>query len=291
MGRVAEAGDLRIAVGQVHVHAAVADRDGGADADVLPPVAVVVQNGLAVVGALGPGGDNGAGMALARVEDGVHHAEQGVRPVLLRNRGQPRGAPAGGAHHGGQVAPEVAGVAGVGGEHGHQVLPHCTAFGEADRRDPQPFLPDLGGRRVVAAMGGAADVALVPAHDGPEQVPPLREDRHEGGEVRQVAAAVVRVVEQEHVARHRLRKGRRDGAHGPGHGAHVDRDVVGLGKEAAARVGERDREVPGRVEDLGVRGSQHGLAHLLGDGGEPGLQDGDEHGIWHEAVIARAAAR
>ena len=101
---------------------------------------------------------------------------------------------------------------------------------------------------------------------------------------------MVGVVEQEHVAGRRLGKGRGHGAHGPGHGAHVDRDVVGLGDQAAARVGERDGEVPGRVEDLGVRGSQHGLAHFLGDGGEPGLQNGDEHGIWHGAIITRAAA-
>ena len=50
-------------------------------------------------------------------------------------------------------------------------------------------------------MGGAADVALMRAHDGPEQPLVAGEYRHEGGQIGQMAAAVIGIVEQDDVAR------------------------------------------------------------------------------------------
>ena len=45
MGRVDEAGHLRVGVGEVHLHLAAADGDAGAHADVFGAVAVVVEDG------------------------------------------------------------------------------------------------------------------------------------------------------------------------------------------------------------------------------------------------------
>ena len=51
--------------------------------------------------------------------------------------------------------------------------------------------------------------------------------------------------------------------------------VFGLGGEAALAIEDRRREVAARVQDLRVGRPQHGLAHLLDDGFETVLDDGD----------------
>ena len=141
---------------------------------------------------------------------------------------------------------------------------------QPERRNPDALLPDLGGARVVGAVRGAADVALVRAVDRPEGQPVAIEHRHERGQIGQVVAAVVGVVEQEHVARpdvaakvvvHRPRR--------PRQRADVDRHVLGLGDQAPFGVAQRGREIAARVDDLRVRGAQHRLAHLLGDRMQP----------------------
>ncbi len=49
-------------------------------------------------------------------------------------------------------------------------------------------------------MGRAADIALMGANDGPQQALVAIEDRHERGEVRQMAAAMIGIVQQDDVA-------------------------------------------------------------------------------------------
>ena len=85
------------------------------------------------------------------------------------------------AQHRGEVAAEFAGVADVQRQQVEQIVAQLAGLVELDRRDAQALLLDLGGRRIVGAMGGAADVALMRAHDGPEQPLAVGEDRHEGG--------------------------------------------------------------------------------------------------------------
>jgi hypothetical protein len=50
-------------------------------------------------------------------------------------------------------------------------------------------------------MGSTADIALMGANDGPEQTLLAIEHRHEDGEIGQMAAAMIGIVEQDHVAR------------------------------------------------------------------------------------------
>ena len=129
---------------------------------------------------------------------------------------------------------------------------------------------------IVGAVGGAADVALVRPVDGPEGEALADEDRQQHGQVGQVIAAVVRVVEQVHVAgAYASREVVGDRLDGPRQRAHVDGHVLGLGRQTPFAVEDRGGEVPARVEDLRVRGAKHGLAHLLDDGLEAVLDDRD----------------
>ncbi len=275
-GRVDEADDLLMRIREVDLKVAAALGDGGADMDVLEFVAVVVEDRLALVDAVLPLRDDGAGLALGAVE---HRLDRRMRrrPAELVGEGEEAPlADMGGADHRREIAAEVARMADIGGNHLHHVAPEL-AFGiEAQRRDADAFLPDLGGGGVVGAVGGAADIALMGAVDRPEDRLAVREDRHEGGEVGQMVAAVIGVVEQEDVAgiyvageevAHRARR--------PGQGADMDRHMLGLGDEAAVEIADAGREIAAGVEDLRVGGAQHRLAHLLDDGEEAMLDDRD----------------
>ena len=136
-------------------------------------------------------------------------------------------------------------------------------------------------RGVVGAMRRAADVALMRAVDRPEARRLLAlEHRHKGGQIGQVVAAVIGVVEQEDVALvdvvakelgHRLRR--------KGQGADMDRHMLGLGDQPAVEVADRGREVAARIEDLRIGGAQHRLAHLLDDRQQAMLDDRDDDRI------------
>ena len=197
--------DLRIGLRQVDLDVAAALGDLGGNADVVAAAAVVIEKRLAIKHAVLPGRDHRARLLLGGIKN------------LFRPRLRPTGAPNSAnsfdmpplaemrrADHRREIAAEVARVAHVQRQHVEQVVAQPAGLVEFDRRDAQALLPDFGGVGIVGAMGGAADVALMRAHDGPEQ-PPLAgiEDRHERGEVRQMAAAVIGIVQQDHVARAR----------------------------------------------------------------------------------------
>ena len=104
--------------------------------------------------------------ALSRISSTAGH--DGLGAVLVEQREHPPLAHAGGADHGAQVAQEVVRVAHVGRDHLHHVVAHLARVVELQRRDAEPFLPDLRRAGVVGAVGRAADVALVRAVDRPE---------------------------------------------------------------------------------------------------------------------------
>jgi len=119
-------------------------------------------------------------------------------------------------------------------------------------------------------VGGATDIALMGADDGPEQALVAIEQRHEGGEVGQVAAAKIGIVEQEDVARFDVLEAFLDRQRRPWQRADMDREMIGLRDQTSAGVANRQREVAAGIEDLGIGGAKHGLAHLLHDRTESG---------------------
>jgi hypothetical protein len=115
------------------------------------------------------------------------------------------------------------------------------------------------------------------------------ENGHERGQVGEMAAAVIGVVEEDDVPGADLRDGGLDGAGREGQRADVNRDVVRLRHQPAVLVADRHGEVAAGVEDLRVGGAQHRFAHLGDNGGQAMLDDGagnrvDGHGASDRSV-------
>ena len=129
-------------------------------------------------------------------------------------------------------------------------------------------------------MRGAADVGLVGAHDAEETQRSGVEDGEHDRQVGQVAAAVPGVVEEVGLARpDRAAEGLQHGGGGEGHGADMDGDVVRLRHQPRLGVAEGDGEIARGVQDLGCRGAQQRLAHLLDYGAESVLEYGERHRV------------
>ena len=136
--------------------------------------------------------------------------------------------------HRGEVAAKLAGVSDVQRQQIEQVLARPAGLVEPDRRDAQPFLPDLGGAGIVGAMGGAADIAVMGADDGPEQALVAGEYRHEDRQIGQMAAAMIGIVEQDDVAGLDVLEPLLDHQRRPWQRADMNRQMIGLRDQAAA---------------------------------------------------------
>ena len=258
----------------------------------LGAMAVVVEHRLALVDAILPAGDDGAHLALGAVE---HRLDRRVRSSPSRTR--PSSCP---SRRSPMRAEPIIAARSPRKSRGWRTLstiisstssrrPPCVV--EPQRRDADAFLPDLGRAGVVGAVRGAADVALMRAVDRPEHQPVAGEHRHEGGQVGQMVAAVIGVVEQIDVARPDVApKNSCTAFAANGQRADMDRHVLGLGDQPAVGVADRGREIAARVEDLRVGGAQHRLAHLLDDGAQAMLdhRDGDRiDGGVHEMMRSK----
>src|SRR3954449_902457 len=183
------------------------------------------------------------------------------------------------AEHRGKVAAEFAGVADVERQQIKQIVTQLAGIVESDRRDTQPLLPDLGGRRIIATMGAAADIALVRAHDGPEQTLAIGEYRDEYRHIGQMTAAMIGVVEQDHVAGLDVLEALLDRNRRPRQCADMDRQMIGLCDQAGVGVADRQRKISAGIEDLRIGGAKHGFAHLFHNRTEAMLDDGARDGI------------
>ncbi len=124
---------------------------------------------------------------------------------------------------------------------------------------------------MVGAVGGEADQRV------------LRERGCDDGDVREVGAARVRVIE--HPAHPGLVVLLRDGRDRRGHRAEVHGDVLGLHDGLTARVEQRAGRVTALL-DVGAvaRADEHG-AHLLAGRAERSGRDAQGHGIEAHRVI------
>ena len=104
------------------------------------------------------------------------------------------------------------------------------------------------------------------------------EDGGDEGDVVEVGAAEVGVVEDDDVARGEV-EALEGGGDGGGHGAEVDGDVGGLGDHVAVGVKEGAGEVLALLDVGGEAGAAEGDAHLLGHGGEEVLEDLEGYGV------------
>ena len=256
VGAVDEPGNLRGGLAQVDVHGGAVYGYGGAYRDHLGIEAVVVDERLALVHAVGPLGDELAHLPLGGVEYVRDDALERARFVDSQQLADAAGCDVDRPDLRVQVAQEVLGVAHVGREHLEEVAARLPTIVDAQGRDAQALVVDFAGGRVVAPVGRAADIAVVRPVDGVEEQLAVVEDGSNDGYVRQVAAAEVGVIEGEEVTRRnvvaevvahcRARYGQRADVHG---------DTFALRDELAVGVQDRGREVAAGVENLGHGGS------------------------------------
>ena len=255
-------------------------------------VASALEVRLVGVLAVGQGADRAPHAQLGAVHQ-LHHRGPDHRGAVARGEGlHPLGRLAAGADHGVEVALALARPAHVVEDEIERGLVGHAAVHDADGRDADAFLEDLGGVAGEAARAHAAHVAPVRAHHREDEEPPVREERIDHGHVVQVGAAGIGVVVQEDVARvdvvaelllHRL--------HRPADRHDVERVVLALGHrdELGVAVHEHAGEVLALVEDRGVGGAHQGHAHLAHDRGEGLAQDLQRDRVHRGGAHARAS--
>ena len=178
---------------------------------------------------------------------------------------------------------------------------------ELERRDDEALLEELGRAGegagghaadvgVVGAVGDEADEGLAAAAAGVHPSISLRtngtlrrrEDGGDEGDVVEVRAAEVGVVEGDDVAGGEV-EALEGGGDGSGHGAEVDGDVGGLRDHVAVGVKEGAGVVLALLDVRGEAGAAEGDAHLLGDGGEEVLEDLEGYGVYGHFPLAPGA--
>ena len=139
-----------------------------------------------------------------------------------------------------EVLGDVAhGVIAAGEQVDHGVFAEAAGLHQMEVVDQHAFLFDAPGVRRHGAGGDAADIGVVRAAGDVEQDGAAVAIEHRGnhGDIRQVGAAVVGIVEHEHVAgAHGARAALGDGAHALAHGAQVHGHVRRVGHQVAVRV-------------------------------------------------------
>ena len=132
----------------------------------------------------------------------------------------------------------------------------------------------------VPASGAAADVGIVGDAGGEAEQAVLMEDRPEEEDVREVHAAVVGIVHDEHVAGMDVvgifPHQRRDGV---GDGAEMHRHAEPLGDQPAAGVAEAGGEVHAFPHHLRVGGAHDRDRHLVGEIAEAVLDHLEGHRV------------
>jgi len=107
----------------------------------------------------------------------------------------------------------------------------------------------------------------------------LDEDGADQRHVRQVGPAPIGVVQEDDVVGFEVRKGLQGGPDRQGHRPEVDRDVGGLGDEAAVGIEDGAGEVPPLLDVRRVGTPFQDGAHLFGDGRQHVPEDFQTDGV------------
>ena len=193
---------LAVRAGPVDHHVVAGLADGDEQADRLAVVdAVVVDPVLEAPFAVGQLAQRGARQALRIVDDFLQIELGPLRPVARDDLGELLLGDVAGGKLRAQVAEHLHRQAHVLLDERHDGLVELAGLVELHRRDAQPFGVDLGRVRGVRSRDAPADVGVVADRAGEREPLALVIERLEDEDVRQVHAAVERVVHDEHVAR------------------------------------------------------------------------------------------
>ena len=169
---------------------------------------------------------------------------------------------------GGQVSLTLVRGAGVAADQLNDLLVQPAPPGQFDGGDDCPLLIQLRGQR-EGARGHAANIGMMTSvGHKPGQLllaVTLGVDRGDHGDVRQVAATPVRVIEHHYVPGvQRIREYFKGGFDGRGHGAQMHWNICCLGDHVALGIEHGAGEIPAFLDVGGVGGSLQGHAHLFG---------------------------
>ena len=257
--------------------------------------AVIVEEILDAVGAVGQVGDMGAHQLAGAGLELAKRAGDGVGAEFAEQRRQPAGAKVEGVDLAVQIADQARRQARIGGHDVDNVLAQRAADAEFDRRDQHAFLEALGGHRVVIARHIAADV--MPMADRGEIAKHLAvmEIGADQFEIRQMGAALVRVVEDVDVAGRQIAvAGRLVDHHFDRRGHRPDENRQARFTLDQGRAGDRVvkpvRGVMGLGDDRVERRPEQGGVHFIGDLLQAALEHRQGDRIDHRPVTASAAA-
>ena len=167
--------------------------------DVLVPLDVVVEERIGLVFTVRPPRDLLAEPSLGEVDHVVDRGAHGLDAVLVAELAAPPGAELRGADLRAEVA-LVRRRAVVRLEQVEHVAALPPLLHQLRCGAPEPLGPDVHGVGRVAARHHPGGVGVVALDRGEQRELSLREHRREDRPVRQVAAAVVRVVARDHIA-------------------------------------------------------------------------------------------
>ena len=173
---------------------------------------------------------------------------------------------------------------------------------ETNPGDPQPFLEHVGAVTGDRPGHPPADVAVMRNGDCETDSLPLEEHRLDDEDVRRVARAVERIVDDVDVAgskvvsealEHHLDHVR--------YRSELEWDRDGLSDRLARRAAESRGEVHGVADDRGVGGTEDGRRHLVGNRGQAVGDDlacdrirsrssEPEPGRWRASIRSRTSA-
>ena len=182
-----------------------------------------------------------------------------------------------------QVTPAFLRRARVPADELDDFLVEPPAPGQLYRREDHPFLVQLGGEG-QGAGGHSAHVSVVSpvGYEAGQFSFAVLVHKHRGnqGDVRQVGAAQVGVVQDDHIPGPQCaRKGIQRCLHRSGHGPQVNGLVRGLGHHLAGGVKNRAGEVPPLLDVGRICGPEQGHAHLFGHRDEHVLENFQTNGI------------
>ena len=257
------------------------DLDAHAHARRLSAGAVVVQEILALVDAVGQARDRLAHLGLGQI---VHAVERGADrggAMLLAEPHQPRLGRPRRRHLGQNVALAFGRAAQVGEQEVELLLVDAVGREQAQRRDAHALLPGLGRGGEVAARPGAADIAPMGEAHGKGEEAAFEENGTDRLHVGQVVAAHLGQVEVPDVTRLQAlgRHAFEEFLHREAHDAEMNRNVAALGDQVALVVGEGRRKVARLAQQRRARRAHDDERHLLGRCRQRMADDFDGEGI------------
>ena len=291
VGDVDRALRRRRGAGEIEQHGLPGDREVEGDGERGVGDAVVVEHVVEAVGAVRQRADGVTHEGFGAIRQRTEGFSDGGVAILVEQAVQPTFAQRQGAKLALQVTPVRQRQARVGGQDVGDVGVHAAGGTQPDGRDAHAFLEAFGGLRVVAAGHVAADVEPVACRGDPAEQRAVAEERLHEAEIVEVGAAGIGVVEQEDVAGLGAAVACHlgdDGAHRESHGADEDRQARGALDERVAGGGvvQAVTGVAGFGDDRVERGAIQRRVHLVGDLGEPAVEDGEGDGIDHVAGAA-----